>query len=135
VFGILFEELADLFFKRFGPPPAPLAVRAQEVSDALTNAQTLFADLEAEVEARTALVEALTNKAQAAERRADDALRRADLSEEQAKAVDAYLGRALKVQLGTVERKARRREWGLATLVGLIVGLASILIAHFLFGF
>ena len=132
---MIFEEIADLLFKRLGPPPAPLAVRAQEVSDALTKARTLFADLETEVEARTALVEALTTKAQDAERRADDALRRADLSEEQAKAVDAYLGRAVKVQLDTVERKARRREWGLATLVGLIVGVASILIAHFLLDF
>jgi len=135
----LAETIVQLILKRFGPPPAPLAVRAQEVSDALTKAGSLMDELRAEVDARTALIDSLAAKTQDAERRSTDALRRADLNEEQAKAVDAYLDRALGVQLGLAERKARRREWGLATLggliVGLVVGVGSILIAHFLFGF
>lgn len=118
-----------------GPPPAPLAERAQEVSDALIKVGALIAELQAEVAARTALIESLATKAQDAEHRADEALRRADLSEEEAKAVDAYLSKALTVQLSEVERKSRRREWGLATLGALIIGVIAILISHFLFGF
>ena len=114
----LAETIVQLILKRFGPPPAPLAVRAQEVSDALTKAGSLMDELRAEVDARTALIDSLAAKTQDAERRSTDALRRADLNEEQAKAVDAYLDRALGVQLGLAERKARRREWGLATLGG-----------------
>lgn len=131
----LIAAIINSIVKRFGPPPEPLAVRAQQVSDALARAGALFAELESEVNARTALIESLVVKAEAAESRADNAIRRADLSEEQAKAVDAYLDRALKVELAKVERKTRRREWGLATLGGLTIGIASILIAHFSFGF
>ena len=135
VFNELAEAIVDLIFKKFGPPPAPLAVRAQEVSDALTKASALMDELRAEVDARTALVDSLAAKTREAERRSVEALQRADLTEEQARAVDAYLDRALQVQLGKVEHKARRREWGLAIVGGLIVGVGSILIAHFLFGF
>jgi hypothetical protein len=82
----------------------PLAT-GQEASDALAKAGALFAELQAEVKARRALMESLAAKIQDAERRADEALHRADLNEEQAKSVDAYLDRALKVPLDTVERK------------------------------
>lgn len=126
--------LDDYIAKRFGPPQAPLAVRAQEVTDALTRVGELLDELQAEVQARMTLIESLAGKAQDAEQRATDALRRANLSEEDAKAVDAYLNRALTVQLSEVEGKARRREWGLGTIGGLVVGIAAILIGHFLFG-
>lgn len=115
--------------------PAPLAERAQEVSDALLRVGALIAELQAEVEARMILIDSLAARAKDAEYRADEALHRANLSEEEAKAVDAYLNRALTVQLGEVERKSRRREWGLATLGALIIGVIAILISHFLFGF
>lgn len=128
-------ELLEPIFKRFGPPPEPLAVRAQEISDALTRAGTLFAELQTEIDARTALIDSLAAKAKDAEGRAEEAIRRADLSEEQAKAVDAYLDRALKSELAKAERKSIRREWGLAIIGGLIIGVISILVAHFLFGF
>jgi hypothetical protein len=116
MFNAATDALAELIAKRFGPPPAPLAVRAQEVSDALTKAGALMEELRTEVDARTALIDSLAARTQDAERRSADALLRADLNEEQAKAVDAYLDKALQVQLGAVERKAKRREWGLATL-------------------
>jgi predicted nucleic acid-binding Zn-ribbon protein len=131
----LIAELIERIVKRFGPPPEPLAARAQEVSDALVRAGALFAELQTEIDARTALIDSLASKAQDAEGRAEDAIRRADLSEEQAKAVDAYLERALKSELAKVERSSRLREWGLAVVGGLVIGIASILISHFLFGY
>jgi DNA repair exonuclease SbcCD ATPase subunit len=131
----LVEDLIQRITRRFGPPPEPLAARAQEVSDTLTKAAAMFAELQAEIDARTALIDSLAAKARDAESRAEEAIRRADLSEEQAKAVDAYLERALKAELAKVERKSRRREWGLAIIGGLVIGIISILIAHFLFGF
>jgi hypothetical protein len=127
--------VSDYLMKQLGPPPAPLAVRAQEVSNALSKAGELLDELQADVLARTALIDSLAAKTQDAERRADEALTRADLSESEAKAVDAFLDRALKLRLAEVERNARRREWGIGTLVALIVGVGSILIAHFAFGF
>jgi hypothetical protein len=125
----------DYIKEWLGPPPAPLVVRAQEVSDALIRVAELVDELQAEVNARMALIESLTSKAQHAEQRADDALRRASLNEEEAKAIDTYLDRAVKVQISESERRSRRREWGLATLGGLVIGAGAIVIVHFLFGF
>jgi tetrahydromethanopterin S-methyltransferase subunit F len=57
----------------------------------------------------------------------------------QTEAIDTLLVSALKTRVGELERNARRREWGLATIValiiGLVVGVVSIMIAHFAFGF
>lgn len=131
--------LVELILKRFGQPPGPLEVRAQEVSDALARARALMEELQAEVQARTDLMNALAAQIQEAERRSEEAILRAGLNEEQAKAVDTQLNRALQARLSTLERKARRREWGLAMIggliVGLVVGVGSILIVHFVFGF
>jgi hypothetical protein len=121
--------------KWFGPPPAPLAVRAQEVSDSLIRTGELIDELQAEVKARMTLIEGLASQARDAEQRAADALSRANLSEEQAKAVDAFLDRAVKLQIDESEGRSRRREWGLATFGGLVIGVAAIAIAHFLLGF
>lgn len=82
----------------------------------LGTASALFDDLQAETGARAAVVEALAAKAQDAERRAEYAIRCADLREEEAKAVGAFLDRALMARLAYLERKARRREWILATM-------------------
>lgn len=116
-----------------------LTERANLVSEALRNVRQLFADLEAEVQARSAVVERLTGEAYQAEVRAEEAMKRAALNEEQAKAVDAWLDRALQSRLGEMERASRRREWLLGTIVtsiiGLAVGVAAILIAHFWLGF
>jgi VIT1/CCC1 family predicted Fe2+/Mn2+ transporter len=139
IFGEVVESLMELILKRFGPPPPPLAVRAQEVSDALTKARALMQELQAEVEARTALMDSLAAETQEAEHRSAEAILRAGISEEEAKAVDSQLDRAIQARLSTLERKARRREWGLATagglIVGLVVGVGSILLVHVFFGF
>jgi len=128
---VSFPGIDDYIKKRFGPPPAPLAVRAQEVSDALIRTGQLIDELQAEVKARMALIENLARQVQDADKRADEALRRAKLSEEDAKAVDAYLNRAV----SEAEARSRRREWGLATFAGLLIGVGAIVIARFLFGF
>jgi hypothetical protein len=114
---------------------APLSARTRQVAEALERAGHLVNELEAEVQARSKLIEALAAEAEQAEQRAEDAVRRAAMGEEQAKAVDAYLDRALKNRISSFERSARRREWGLATVVAFIVGIACILVAHFVFGF
>jgi DNA repair exonuclease SbcCD ATPase subunit len=135
----LFGGLVEYILKRFGPPPEPLAERAQEVSDALARARALMEELQAEVQARMDLINSLADETEDAERRSAEAALRAGLSEEQANAVDFQLDRALQARLGTLEQKARRREWGLAVagglVVGLIVGVGSILLVHFVFGF
>jgi putative transposase len=41
----------------------------------------------------------------------------------------------LEARLGALERQARRREWMLATVVALIIGVAAILVSHYLVGF
>jgi VIT1/CCC1 family predicted Fe2+/Mn2+ transporter len=123
------------------PPEQPesLAARAGEVSDALAKARALMEEMQAEVQARMDLIDSLAAETQEAERRSAEATLRAGLNEEQAKAVDFQLDRALQARLGTLERKAQRREWGLATagglIVGLVVGVGSILLVHYLFGF
>jgi len=127
--------ISDYLKEILGRPPAPLAVRAQEVSTALSRASQLLDELQSEVQARTAVIDSLVAKTQDAERRAGEALTRADLSESEAKAVDAFLDRALKLQLAEAERKARGREWVIGTMVTLVIGIGSILIAHFAFGF
>jgi polyhydroxyalkanoate synthesis regulator phasin len=118
-----------------GRDNVPLAERAQEVTDALTKAGELLEELQTEVKARSVIIDGLASQTKEAEQRAEDAVRRAALNEEQAKAVDAYLDRALKNRLTELERTAGRREWVIGTVVCLIVGIASILFAHFLFGF
>lgn len=122
-----------------GLKQAPLAERAQEVSDALTRASALVEELQAEVLARTAIIESLTSQTREANERAEAAKLRAGLSEEESKAVDDYLDRALVNRLAELEKSAKKREWSLGTivalLVGLVVGVGSILIVHFLLGF
>src|SRR5262245_11483618 len=109
--------LVELVFRGlFAPQPEPLAVRAQEVSDVLTKAGALMGELQAEVQARMDLMNSLTAQTEEAERRSGEAILRAGLNEEQAKAVDSQLDRALQARLSALEQKARRREWGLATV-------------------
>ncbi|MBS2548796.1 hypothetical protein KGQ19_18175 [Catenulispora sp. NL8] len=117
------------------PPKDPLAERAKAVTAALTLSAELLEDLQAEVKAKIALIDGLEARTLVAEGRASDAEIRAALNEEQAKAVDSYLDRAVKHRIGELERSARRREWGLATVVALAVGVASILLSHYLFSF
>jgi len=81
------------------------------------------------------VVEALADQADAARERAQQAAQLARLNEEQAAAVNAFLDRLLEARLGTLERQARRREWMLATIVALIIGVAAILVSHYLVGF
>jgi predicted nucleic acid-binding Zn-ribbon protein len=122
----LLRELAE---------PDPLDVRAREVSDALAKARDLLGELQAEVTARSQIIEDLAGETRQAEQRAQDAAARAGLTEKEAEAVDALLISALKQRLGELKQRARRREWSLATVVALIVGVVSILIAHLVFGF
>jgi hypothetical protein len=117
----------------------PLDVRAREVGLALQRARDLLGELQAEVTARIAIVESLAGQIKQAEQQAAEASARAGLSEKEAEAIDAFLVSALKTRLAELERSARRREWMLATavatIIGLIVGIASILISHSAFGF
>lgn len=118
---------------------APLVERAQEVSDALMRAGALVEELQAEVLARSAIIESLFSQTRQAEERAEAAKLRAGLTEEESKAIDNYLDRALINRFAELEKSARKREWSLGTIValviGLVVGVGSILIVHFLFGF
>lgn len=114
---------------------APLEQRAALVADTVTYAVRLLDSLQKEIAARSALVQALAGKVEAAQTQAEHAAQLARLNEEQAAAVNAYLDRLLADRLGTMERHSRRREWVLATGVALIMGVASILVSHFLVGF
>ncbi|MFF4960240.1 hypothetical protein ACFY2Z_24820 [Streptomyces sp. NPDC001222] len=129
------DQLTDGLLKRFGPAGAPLEVRAQQVSEALADAAELLDELQAEVKLRSVIIQKLAEQTADAERRSEDAVRRAALDEEEAKAVDAYLDRALRTRLEELERNARRREIVLGTVVALVVGVASILVSHYLLGF
>jgi hypothetical protein len=132
--GPITGQLAREVFEALQEPD-PLDVRAREVSEALARARDLLGELQAEVTARSQIIEGLAVETKQAEQRAQDAAARAGLTEREAEAVDALLSSALKQRLGELERRARLREWSLATVVALIVGLASILISHFIFGF
>lgn len=131
--------LIDVLVRLQDPAKPSLAEQAEIVNEALNKARQLFEDLEAEVQARSAIVEHLATEARQAEVRAEEASNRAALNEQEAKAVDQWLDRALQQRLGNLESRARRREWLLATIVasiiGLAVGIGAILIAHFLLGF
>jgi hypothetical protein len=132
------SSLVNVAVKLQDPATPSLTEQAQMVSEALNNVRQLFEDLEAEVKARSAVVERLTGEAYQAEVRAEEALKRASLNEQEAKAVDAWLDRALQRRLSELERTARRREWLLATIISSIIGLAvgviAIVFAHFFLG-
>jgi predicted nucleic acid-binding Zn-ribbon protein len=81
----------------------------------------------------------IQRKIAAAERRAEEAAQRAHLNEQEVQAVDAQIERTLEKGLTKLEKSSRRREWGLGTVValiiGLIVGVGSILLVRVIFGF
>jgi hypothetical protein len=140
------KEFADVDLHPRESVSSSLAERAQVVANALGEATKIVHEIETEVKARAAIIENLVAQANQAEIRAGEAVRRAALSEQQVAAVDAYLNRALQsrireleLRLEQTERKTRRRDWMIATLVtstvGLVVGVAAILIAHFWLGF
>ena len=80
-----------------------------------------------EVQARQAMLEQLIAQSRQYEQIAS-------MHKEQAKEVaDLFRAQAEEVAK-TTERKSRRREWGLATLGGFSIGIASILASHFFFG-
>jgi hypothetical protein len=114
---------------------APLEQRAALVADTAAYAVRLLDSLQKEIAARSAVVEALAGEADAAQQRAQHAAQLARLNEEQAAAVNAFLDRLLEARIGALERQARRREWMLATVVALIIGVAAILVSHYLIGF
>jgi hypothetical protein len=113
----------------------PLEQRAALVADTATYAVRLLDSLQKEIAARSAVVQALAGEVEAARTQAEHAAQLARLNEEQAAAVNAFLDRLLAARLGAMERHARRREWVLATVVALIIGVASILVSHYLAGF
>lgn len=129
------QELADVVMRRFGPAAPPLEVRAKQVGEALAKAAELLDELQAEVKLRAVIIKQLEEQTVEAGRRSEDAVLRAALNEEQAKAVDTYLDRALQARLRELEKNARRREVMLGTVVALIVGIATIFISHYLFDF
>jgi hypothetical protein len=114
---------------------APLEQRAALVADTVTYAVRLLDSLQKEIAARSAIVQALAGEAEAAQTQAEHAAQLARLNDEQAAAVNAFLDRLLEARLGAMERHARRREWALATVVALIIGVAAILVSHYLIGF
>jgi hypothetical protein len=114
---------------------APLEQRAALVADTATYAVRLLDSLQKEIAARSAVVQALAGEIEAAQTQAEHAAQLARLNDEQAEAVNAFLDRLLAAGLGTMERHARHREWVLATVVALIIGVASILVSHYLVGF
>ena len=80
-------------------------------------------------------MQALVGEVAAAQTQAEHAAQLARMNEEQAAAVNAFLDRLLETRLGALERQARRREWILATVVALIIGVSAILVSHYLVGF
>lgn len=114
---------------------SPLEQRAALVAETVTYAGRLLDSLQREIAARSAIVQALADEVEASKTEAEHAAQLAQLNDQQARAVNAYLDRLLAARLDTMERHARRREWTLATIVALAVGVASILAAHFLVGF
>jgi hypothetical protein len=114
---------------------APLEQRAALVADTASYAVRLLDSLQKEIAARSAIVQALAGEVAAAQTQAEHAAQLARMNEEQAAAVNAFLDRLLETRLGALERQARRREWILATVVALIIGVSAILVSHYLVGF
>lgn len=67
-------SLVEFILEKFGPPPPPLAMRAQEVSDALARARALMEELQAVVQARMDLMNSLAAQTEDAERRSKEAI-------------------------------------------------------------
>lgn len=116
-----------------------LSERAMRARSALQEATSLARELTDELAARSALLEDVERQLAAESQRAEDMKRLDKVDEDTTRIINKYFDEALKRRLDDLERNARRREWGLAIagglIIGLIVGIASILIAHFLFGF
>jgi hypothetical protein len=131
----LAPEEADLLQGLREAWKTPLEQRAALVADTAAYAVRLLDSLQREIAARSALVEALASEVQSAHTQATHSRQVASLNEVQAAAVNAFLDRLLKARLDDVEHQARRREWVLATGVALIIGVAAILVSHYLIGF
>ena len=116
-----------------------LSERAAHATSALQEATRLAHELTDELTARSALLEDVKRQLAEANQHAEEMRKLAQVDDETTDILNRYFDDALKTRLGELEKAARRREWGLAIvggmIVGLIVGVGSILIAHFLFGF
>jgi hypothetical protein len=102
-------------------------VEAETVEIAAEIDQQL-ARAEAEVRARQAKFDELVAKSMQYEQTAA-------LHEEQAQAVAKFFRRQVEEVTEAVERKSRRREWGLGTFGGFAVGILAIMAARYFLGF
>jgi len=124
--------------------------RVNAMAALLEQSASVLTELQAEFAARTASLKLLAAQIQEQEGKAAEASALASLKDEQAQAVNRYLTAftenriaALETSLVRVtggyvedlEKSARHREWVIGTVVAVVVGVASILTTHFVFGF
>jgi biopolymer transport protein ExbB/TolQ len=116
-----------------------LVKRTRDLVDQIHQAMAILNKLQDQKQISSGELKHLQEQIKVAEERAEEAAQRAELNERQAQAVDAKIERSIGKAVTNLERSARKREWGIGTIValaiGLVVGVGSILLAHVIFGF
>jgi DNA-binding ferritin-like protein len=109
--------------------------RARQAAEALQRAMTLFAELQAEMDTRAALLEQAKQQMAETRQQTEDLQRLAAADPELLRVADERWDRAVARRFSEFERGARQREWMIGTVVAVVVGIVAILLSHYLFGF
>jgi hypothetical protein len=106
--------------------------RAQRAFAALQEATELVEEIRAELDARMALLQGVRDQLEQTTREVDNMRVLANADPETLRIANQYFDAALENRLGSLEGRARKREIFLATIVGLLVGVVAIAVAHYM---
>jgi hypothetical protein len=111
-----------------------LPERAKRAAESLQEATRLVEELKDELDARTRLLEDVKRQVTETTERAEEMETLGQVDEQTTRILNKYFDEALQTRLHKLERSAQRREWLLATVGAVPVGVLVILVAHYLFG-
>jgi DNA-binding ferritin-like protein len=130
--GLIFRQVCGQFQERRRQltelKADTLPERARQAAQALQQAMRLAAELQAEMDTRTALLEQ-------ARQQTEDLQRLAEADPRLLRVTDERWDRAVARRFSEFERGARQREWTIGTVVAVAAGIVAILLSHYLLGF
>ena len=137
--GLIFRQVREQFQERRRQlaelKADTLPERARQAAQALQQAMRLAAELQAEMDTRTALLEQARQQMAETRQQTEDLQHLAEADPELLRVTDERWDRAIARRFSEFERGARQREWTIGTVVAVAVGIVAILLSHYLFGF
>jgi hypothetical protein len=112
-----------------------LPERARQATQALQRAMSLSAELQAEMDTRTALLEQARQQVAETRQQTEDLQHLAAADPELLRITNERWDRGAARRFSEFERGARQREWVIGTVVAVAAGIVAILVSRFLFGF